>query len=201
MLMEQQFPHALRLLQQYLLDASRELRVSIRFGLIGGLAVSAWGVIRATEDIDLLADSSPTPLRNLTLRDNLQAFLEKNGCTIEWRVGDVEDPIPLLLRVTMPRPAHNVRADILWAHKRWQKEALARTVTLRVSDIEVFVLHPEDLILLKLEAGGPRDLLDVEELLSNPPKELNLQQLRKKSVQLRLGAVLEKCLRGSRGNA
>ena len=195
--MEQRFPHALRILQQLLKDASIELKIPIRFGLIGGLAVSAWGVIRATEDIDLLADSTPSPVRSLPVRDHLQKFLEEKGCSVEWRVGDTEDPIPLLLRVGMPRPVRGLKADILWAHRRWQREALTRIIALRVAHIKVNLLHPEDLILLKLEAGGPRDLLDVGELLSDPPKQLDLQQLRKKCVQLRLGAILEQCLQES----
>jgi len=66
--MEGRFGPALRTLQRLLQDASLALHIPIRFALIGGLAVSAWGVIRATQDIDLLADSSPSPLRNLGCR-------------------------------------------------------------------------------------------------------------------------------------
>ena len=129
----------------------------------------------------------------------MQKRIEGRGYTAEWRVGGTDDPIPLLLRVGMPRPAYGLGADILWAHKRWQREALQRTIALRVSRMEVFVLHPEDLILMKLEAGGPQDLLDVETLLSNPPAELDLKRLKDKAVQLRLAARLEKCLEVSRG--
>ena len=57
--MEPRFARSLRALQKLLRDASSELRLPLRFGLIGGLALSAWGVVRATEDIDLLADSTP----------------------------------------------------------------------------------------------------------------------------------------------
>lgn len=197
--MEQRFAGALHDLQKLLLDASLDLKIPIRFALIGGLAVSAWGVVRATEDVDFLADSSPSPLRNLAVRHAMQKRIEGRGYTAEWRVGGTDDPIPLLLRVGMPRPAYGLGADILWAHKRWQREALQRTIALRVSRMEVFVLHPEDLILMKLEAGGPQDLLDVETLLSNPPAELDLKRLKDKAVQLRLAARLEKCLEVSRG--
>ncbi len=197
--MEPRFSRALRTLHKLLPDASDKLQVSIRFALIGGLAMSAWGAIRATEDIDLLADSTPSPLRNLAFRDSLKRLLEGCGCKCEWRVGETDDPIPLLLRMTLSVPAHHLTADILWAHKRWQREALARMITVTVSRMKVFVLHPEDIILLKLEAGGPQDLLDIEELLFRAPPELNLRRLRRKAAQLRLGTELSKCLRRIRG--
>jgi len=192
--MERRFAPALRTLGKLFEDASVSMQVPICFALIGGLAASAWGVVRATQDIDLLADSNPSPLRDLALRRRLGAFLEQRGCTPEWRVGDPDDPIPLLLRIGLPRPMALV-TDILWAHKRWQREALSRRITLRVSRLEVFVLHPEDLILMKLDAGGPQDLLDVEALVLNPPRELDLSSLRRRAVRLHLAKELDRCLR------
>jgi hypothetical protein len=47
----------------------------------------------------------------------LKDFLDRNGCHTEWRVGDSDDPIPLLLRVNLPQNLGEPRADILWAHK------------------------------------------------------------------------------------
>ena len=197
--MEQRFAYVLRTLQRLLLSASEDLKIPIRFALIGGLAVSAWGVVRATEDIDFLADSNPSPLRNPVLRDAIRGFLETRGCTVEWRAGEPDDPIPLLLRVEMPQAAPGLAVDVLWAHKRWQREALMRALAVSVSRMKVFILHPEDLVIMKLEAGGPQDLLDVEVLLSNPPAELDVRRLKKKAAQLRLGAGLERCLQEARG--
>lgn len=196
--MEQRFAPALRTLQQLLRDASISLQTPIHFALIGGLALSAWGVVRATQDVDLLADSNPSPLRDLMLRGRLQRFLERRRCRAEWRVGEPDDPIPLLLRLNLPPPAHGLVADIIWAHKRWQREALSRKVAIKVSRIEVSVLHPEDLILMKLDAGGPQDLLDVEALLSNPFQELPLRHLKRKASQLGLERHLERCLNAGR---
>ncbi|HEY2987130.1 MAG TPA: DUF6036 family nucleotidyltransferase [Candidatus Binatia bacterium] len=193
--MEPRFARALSTLTELFNKAAIALEVPIRFALIGGLGVSAWGAVRATEDIDLLADSEPSPLRDVKLRGRLQTYLEEKGCVAEWRFGDSDDPVPLLLGLKLPRHAAGVAADVLWAHKRWQREALSRTVALKVSQMEIFVLHPEDLILMKLDAGGPQDLLDVERLLSNAPDQLNLKSLQKKAASLRLGEILDKCLR------
>lgn len=196
--MERRFTPALRRLQKLFQDASRALHIPIRFALIGGLAVSAWGIVRATEDVDFLADSDPSPLTDRTVQGRLKQFLEQRGSAVEWRSGGADDPIPLLLRLKMLRPAHGISADILWVHKRWQREALSRAVTLKVSRLRVRVLHPEDLVLMKLEAGGPQDLLDVEGMISNPPPELNFTSLRRKAARLRLASVFDECLNRSR---
>jgi hypothetical protein len=195
--MEPRFVPALATLRKVFEDASQSLQVPIHFAVIGGLAVSTWGAVRATQDIDLLADSDPSPLSDRQFRVRLQKHLEEEGCVVEWRVGDPDDPIPLLLHIELPRPARGMGVDILWANNRWQREALVRSISLKVSRLEVSVLHPEDLILMKLEAGGPQDLLDVERLLANPPTQLNLRGLRNKAATLRLARVLNNCLRGA----
>lgn len=193
--MEPRFAPALSRLQRLLTGASHQLRTTIDFALIGGLSVAAWGLVRATEDIDFLADSEPSPISDLNLRHRLKSHLERRRCRVEWRVGDYDDPVPLLLRVELPRSYGGLGADVLWAHKRWHRDALARAITVNISRQRVSVLHPEDLILLKLDAGGPLDLSDVEGLLADPPKVLNLTRLKEKVTRLRLGRLLEKCLR------
>lgn len=195
--MEPRFARALGALTELFNAAALAFKVPIRFALIGGLGVSAWGAVRATEDIDLLADSDPSPLNDVKFRGRLQSYFEEKGCVPEWRVGDSDDPVPLLLCLGLPGRARGVAVDILWAHKRWQREAIVRSIPLKISRLEVSVLHPEDLILMKLDAGGPQDLLDVETLLSNPPTELNLRSLQQNAASLRLGGPLDQCLRSA----
>jgi hypothetical protein len=55
--MEPQFAPALSRLQFLLGRAAREAKTPIRFALIGGLSLAAWGVVRATQAIDFLADN------------------------------------------------------------------------------------------------------------------------------------------------
>jgi hypothetical protein len=193
--MEQHFAPALRTLHQLIEAASTELGTPIRFALIGGLAVSTWGAIRATRDIDLLADSNPSPIGNRLLRDELKRFLEKKRCAVEWRVGDFDDPIPLLLHLQLGNKSTGTVADILWAHKRWHQTALQRRQQVKAGQHLFWVLHPEDLILMKLDAGGPQDLLDVQALLSAGPPDMSIARLKRKAASIRLRKVLESCLR------
>jgi Nucleotidyl transferase AbiEii toxin, Type IV TA system len=193
--MEPQFAPALSRVQFLLSRAAREAKTPIRFALIGGLSLAAWGVVRATQDIDFLADSEPSPIGDVTLRNRLKTFLDRQRCHVEWRVGDYDDPVPLLLRIDLPRSYGGLGADIIWAHRRWHRDALERAIDVKLSRRRVPVLHPEDLILLKLDAGGPQDLADVEELLADPPPQLNVARLKETAARLRRGRALEKCLR------
>jgi hypothetical protein len=193
--MERQFAPALSRLQILLTKASRDVKTPIHFALIGGLGVAAWGIVRATQDIDFLADSEPSPIGDIKLRDQIKNFFKRHRCQVEWRVGSYEDPVPILLRIELPRSYGGLGADILWAHRRWHREALARSIDVKLSRRFVPVLHPEDLILLKLEAGGPQDFADVSGLLADPPAQLNLNRLKETAARLRMGRALEKCLR------
>jgi len=197
--MDPRLAPALRELNRLLAAAAVDLNAQLRFALLGGLAVSTWGVMRATQDIDFLADSDPSPIQNLAFRDKLAKFIERQNSRADWRVGDYDDPIPLLLKIELPAALGSVGADILWAHKRWQREALVRAVGVEVNGDNIPVLHPEDLILTKLDAGGPQDLLDVEELLSVAHPQLNMTRLKETAARIRLGKVLEKCLRDISG--
>ena len=128
---------------------------NIPYALIGGLAVAVWGVPRATEYIDLLADLRPSR--------ELEAALRAEGFRVEWRRGDPEDPIPLLLRLNS---ATGPEIDIVCATRGWEREMLSRAITVRLpTGLEAPVMAAEDLIVLKLIAGGPGDLIDVAELL------------------------------------
>ena len=192
--MAQRFVPALGRLRKLLEDASKALHVSIDFALIGGLAVSTWGAVRATQDIDLLADSDPSPIGDWRMRETLAKFLVKKRCKVEWRVGDPGDPIPLLLRVEFSRSSRKLYTDILWAHKRWHQEALRRRLEVLLGKSRVFVLHPEDLILLKLDAGSPQDLLDVQALLASKPPALDIDRLQRSAARIRLQKLLDSCL-------
>lgn len=138
---------------------------SVPYALIGGLAVATWGAPRATEDIDLLADVGPSP--------ELDAALRAAGFEPEWRRGDPDDPIPLLLRL---RSASGPEVDVVCATRAWEREMLSGSIRVRIpGGPEIPVIAIEDLIILKLMAGGPGDLADVADLLgrAGPLAELD----------------------------
>jgi hypothetical protein len=122
------------------------------FALIGGLAVSAWSPPRATMDVDLLVLAEPEKLDLL-----VQALCEA-GMQAELRRGGFADPIPFLIRADS--------LDIIVATKKYEAEAVEQSIAVNIAGRDIPVASPEFLILLKLKAGGPRNLMDVRELLA-----------------------------------
>jgi predicted nucleotidyltransferase len=52
----------------------------VRFVLVGGLAVNAWGYLRATQDLDIVPDPEPANLERLaSLLENLGGKVEVDG--------------------------------------------------------------------------------------------------------------------------
>ncbi len=131
----------------------------IPYALIGGLAVITRGVVRATQDVDLLVD---WPLREGA---SLAKSLTENGAPATFHKGAADDPVAGVIRVVFPGRPSPVRCDVLFASKAWQADAVRKAVPVDLKGLAVPVVQSQDLFLLKLHAGGPQDLLDAAELL------------------------------------
>jgi predicted nucleotidyltransferase len=134
----------------------------ISYALIGGLAVAVHGIPRPTHDLDFTA-AIP--------RDRLDALYQSatdRGFTVPevhdsgW-VDQVSD-MPLI-RVRQWGRGEPIDVDIFLAETPFQQSLLERRQKLHVDGIEAWVASPEDLILLKLIAGRPRDIGDVQDIL------------------------------------
>lgn len=127
--------------------------------LIGGLAVAAHGVVRATKDVDFLV---VLPLRNAPA---LAQSLRERGLEATFRRGGHDDPVSGSIQIEVPTPPGSVRCDLLLAGRRWQSSAVANALAVDLEGFTVRVVQPADLFLLKLYAGGPMDLYDAAHLL------------------------------------
>jgi hypothetical protein len=76
----------------------------------------------------------------------------------ELRRGGFDDPVPLLIRADA--------LDIIVATKKYEVETVEQSILTHLAGRDIPVASPEYLIILKLKAGGPRDLLDVQEILA-----------------------------------
>lgn len=133
----------------------------IRFAVIGAVALPTLGVSRATLDIDLLT----TDLRSLDARQWLT--LEDAGIEVDPRRGDADDP---LLGVVRFSQQGDTDVDLVVGRHAWQTRAVTRARELQVSGLVLPVVRGEDLILLKLFAGGPQDAWDVQQALAGPQR-------------------------------
>jgi hypothetical protein len=130
-------------------------RTHIPFALIGATALAVHGVSRSTLDIDLLATD-----RRLLEHEfwHLPAAV-----TIDIRIGDAADPLAGVVRCGADGERD---VDIIIGKAAWQNDIIARSEPTRRPGRDVRAARVEDLILLKLYAGGSQDRWDIEQLLS-----------------------------------
>jgi hypothetical protein len=129
--------------------------------VMGGAALAVHGVARATVDIDLLTAAGEV------LHPGFWAGL---GAPLppEIRRGDADDPIAGVCRWVSTDPP----VDLIVGKGSWIEPALTRREWLTVEGLRLPVVTAADLVLLKLAAGGPQDLLDVRLLLARDPGPL-----------------------------
>lgn len=129
------------------------------FSLIGALAVSARARPRATRDIDFLV-SAEREFFFKTLPD----LLRHEDYRLKVYQGGLDDPINGLIRIYDDQTGAEI-ADIIPVFWNWQDEIVAGAEKIELLGITLPVARIEDLIVLKLKAGGPQDMIDTEELL------------------------------------
>jgi predicted nucleotidyltransferase len=142
----------------------RLVAADVRFVLIGGLAVNAWGVVRGTKDLDIVPDPDPDNLRRLAdiaaaaggqvqTRD---AFVS-SAFSIAALLGDGErvqiETALGPLDIVQSLPGVPLYADLQ-----------SRATNVEIAEITVSVCSLEDLRAMKRAAGRTRDLADLEDL-------------------------------------
>lgn len=127
---------------------------NIPFALIGAVALAARGVARDTTDVDLLT----TDARALSLDWNAAV----PGSSAHVRRGEHDDPLAGVVTFS----AHgDDPVDLVIGRRTWQQQAVARAERLDLGFANLPVLTSVDLVLTKLDAGGPADFQDVGRLL------------------------------------
>lgn len=144
-----------------IIDLSARLdRDGIPHAVIGAMALAVHGVLRASDDIDLLV------MDQRCLDAAMWEDLEQSGVAVEVRRGDADDP---LAGVTRLHPIEGTRIDLVIGRSSWQHGILTRARRVPLLGGQVPVAVPVDLVLLKLYAGGPQDAWDVQQILDAVP--------------------------------
>lgn len=138
-------------------SASQELAArEIAHALIGAAAMAAHGVVRGTDDVDLLV------LERSVLEPGAWERLRRTGVSVEARPGDDADPLAGVVRLSTPSET----LDVVVGRSAWMKGVLQRATPTQIGAGAIPLVTVADLILLKLYAGAARDLYDVQELLA-----------------------------------
>ena len=166
-------PEAVRRVIRSLFQLCRRLKA--KGALMGATAVDAWGHARATQDIDMLLDFTSEE------RDMVASAVVAMGGEIDadWaRENPREDR---MLRFRM----EGIQVDVLRPFPPMSRDLLNRRKRRRCYGVDAWVLSLEDLIVLKLQVGRPRDI--VVALLVGHPELLSSEELLARLEFLRLG--------------
>ncbi len=137
----------------------------------------------------------PLPSRRADL---LQFFdrCEELGFTVapQYRTGWVDRVAGMpLVKVRLYLEDTGIDVDVFLAERSYQREVLARRRRQDVDGQNVWLVSPEDLILLKLIAARPRDYIDVADVFFMQG-ELDLAYMRHWAKALQVDGQLEKAL-------
>lgn len=160
-------------------------RSRVRYCLIGALTLGVWGASRATQDIDCLL------LLNEKQRADLDRLLRRRGFVPDARWAEQN---PLLRDGCVRYRKGLFPVDLLFPRDPFDHKALSRRRRKQLHGKSVWVVGPEDLILLKLKAGRPRDFDDILSVVGRQKSKLDEAYLKDWAKRLGLWEELMYCL-------
>lgn len=137
-------------------------RLGISYAVMGGIAIRAYGIPRPTHDIDFTLAIERENLPSLFKAVSDLGYTVPEGYTGGWV--DQVAGMPLV-KCRFYMAGNGIDIDIFLAESAFQKELLSRRRRESVDDYVLWLVSPEDLILLKLLANRPRDIADIGDVL------------------------------------
>jgi hypothetical protein len=161
-------------LSRALLRLVEELEsAEIPYGLIGGLAVAAWGEPRSTLDVDVTvwteADQTSVLVQRLT-----SVFLARSANPVAF----VRD------RGVLPLEFEGVRLDVVFARLPFERDIIERAAKREVAGRMVNVIAVEDLVLMKMISEREKDLDDARKLIRRFGSSLDVGYLEPRLVEI-----------------
>ena len=128
---------------------------TIQYALIGAAALAVHGVSRSTADVDLFTVDARA------LGTALWVGYQQRGIALRLLKGDREDPLAGSVRLVDGTQV----VDVVVGRYAWENEQVTVAVRRSIGELELPVLQPAGLMLLKLHAAGPKDAWDIQALL------------------------------------
>jgi predicted nucleotidyltransferase len=141
----------------------------LRYAMVGGLALAARGVIRATRDVDLFV-AIPDAAKS-----RLQAALEDGG----FHVPALEEELTSFGVLRSRHREAGLFLDIFNAVGELGDAILDHCSPVQVAKLSVQTARAEEIALLKAFSDRPRDTDDLRRLLAASHGSLDLEYLRK----------------------
>jgi len=158
-----------------LLDVVQVLdKERVGYAIVGAMAASVYGVIRASRDADALLSISVPALAGL------ERTFHAEGFDTELRRGDLDDPIGAVLTL---QDSFDNQVDLLVGIRGFDPEAFSRSIEVSLYGEPLKFVGLEDFIAMKLFAGGPQDISDAKSAIEVALEPLDLSLVRKQAAR------------------
>lgn len=134
----------------------------IDYAVMGGLAVRVYALPRPTQDVDVTVSIEPE--RSIELLELVEQAGFEVPETYQKGWTDQVAKMPLV-KVGRDIGAHRIDIDIFLTASKFQESLMHRRKKISLENRDIWLVSPEDLLLLKLIANRPRDRIDVQDLL------------------------------------
>jgi len=137
-----------------LLDVIERLdQLHISYAVIGAMAASFYGVVRASLDADAVISLASVKAGIPVLRK----ALDQKGLKVSFHSGDRDDPIGAVMNI---EDKFGNRVDLLMNIKGVSEDIFSRTISSKLENTKILFAGPEDFIAMKIFAGSPQDISD-----------------------------------------
>jgi len=135
------------------------IKSNISFCIAGGIAVSLWGHVRATEDIDIIA------LLDETNETKFISALQNHFKILPHKEKMLQSTFTPIKRYVIVHNSFHFVIDILLATNDILKHCIQNSKLFSIKDIKIPVINLEDLIVIKCVAGRYQDIADIQALV------------------------------------
>jgi hypothetical protein len=164
-------------LQRTLVDITTLLENErIAFALIGGQATSLRGEARLTADVDMIIAADVERALSLVAKLPTTSFSSL--------FDDITDVVQRSFILPLRHRTTNIKVDLAVGLSGFERQAVARAEPLDVASCRVPVATAEDLILMKVLAGRPRDDQDLRGLVVAQGAHLDWEYCESTAMQL-----------------
>jgi predicted nucleotidyltransferase len=162
---------------------------NIEYAVIGALAASMHGAVRASMDADVVLSMG------VPQAENIGQKLKAAGFQTDLVCGDLDDPIPALLKVI---DQYGNRVDLLIGLKGLDPQAFSRVIAVAFQGTTVKFIGREDFIATKVFAGGPMALIDATRAITAAGVALDRELVRRVAKRFGRDALdsLDRLLKG-----
>ncbi len=151
--------------------------VGARWYVFGAQAAIMHGAVRFTEDIDVTVEGTQVATATLV------AALEHEGLELRVTSG-VEHFVAQTRVLPMVHLATMMPVDVVLSGPGIEELFFERAVTVEVEGVSIPVAAPEDVVVMKVLAGRPKDLEDAVAVLAAQLSKLDLSHIRELLILL-----------------